>query len=110
MNIFALLATLSLNYCATRPKQTKTPLAPAVKMAQNEYYPLLPPFLKAVRGHLSRLGEVPPVAHALPQAVTPAKCSSLSEKLQRARVKRTLNDRPVKINAKQVITLVSRDD
>jgi len=92
MNIFALLVTLSLNCCATRPKQTKTPLALAVTMAQNEYYPLSPPFLKAVRGHLSRLGEVPLVAHALPQAVTPARYSPLNKKLQRARVKRTTND------------------
>jgi hypothetical protein len=110
MNIFALLVTLSLNYFATRPKQTKTPLALAVTMAQNEYYPLSPPFLKAAKVNLPRLGEVPPVAHALPQVVTPAKCSSLSEKLQRARVKRKLNARPVKRNAKQVTTLVSRDD
>ena len=110
MNIFALLVTLSLNCCATRPKQTKTPLALAVTMAQNEYYPLSPPFLKAVKGHLSRLVGVLLVVHALPQVVTPAKCSSLSEKLQRARVKRKLNARPVKRNAKQVATLVSRDD
>jgi len=110
MNIFVPIVTLSLNYFATRPKQTKTPLALAVTMAQNEYYPLSPPFLKAVRGHLSRLGAVPPVAHALQQAVTPARYSPLNKKLQRARVKRKLNDRPVKINAKQVTTLVSRDD
>jgi len=110
MNIFALIVTLSLNCFATKPKQTKVPLAPAVTMALNEYSPLSPLFLKAVKGHLPRLGEVPPVAHALPQVVTPAKYSSLSEKLQRAQIKRTLNDRPVKINPKHVITLVSRDD
>jgi len=110
MNIFALIVTLSLNCFATKPKQTKTPLALAVTMAQNEYYPLSPPFLKAMRGHLSRLVGVPLVAHALPQVVTHAKCSSLSEKLQRAQIKRTPNDRPVKINPKQAITLVSRDD
>jgi len=110
MNIFALLVTLSLNCFATKPKQTKVPLAPAVTMALNEYSPLSPLFLKAVKGHLPRLGEVPLVAHALPQVVTPAKYSSLSEKLQRAQIKRTLNDRPVKINPKHVITLVLRDD
>ena len=87
MNILVPIVTSSLNCFATRPKQTKTPLALAVTMAQNEYYPLSPPFLKAVRGHLSRLGEVPLVAHALPQVVTPAKCSSLSEKLHKAQLK-----------------------
>ena len=109
MNIFALIATISLNCFVTKTKQTKTPLAPAVTMAQNEYSPLSPLFLKAVKGYPPRLGEVPLVAHALPQVVTPAKYSSLSEKLQRAQIKRTLNDRPVKINPKHVITLVSRD-
>jgi len=106
MNIFALIATISLNCFVTKTKQTKTPLAPAVTMAQNGYFPLSPLFLKVVKGHLPRLGEVLLVAHALPQVVTPAKYSSLSEKLQRARIKRTPNDRPVKINPKHVITLV----
>jgi len=75
MNTFALIATISLNCFASKPKQTKTPLAPAVTMAQNEYSPLSPLFLKAVKGHLPRLGEVP-VAHALPQVATPARYSS----------------------------------
>jgi len=110
MNIFALIVTSSLNCFATKPEQTKVPLAPAVTMALNGYSPLSPLFLKAVKGHLPRLGEVPLVAHALPQVVTPAKYSSLSEKLKRAQIKRTLNDHPVKINPKHVITLVSRDD
>jgi len=110
MNIFALIATISLNCFVTKTKQTKTPLAPAVTMALNEYSPLSPLFLKAVKGHLPRLGEVPLVAHALPQVVTPAKYSSLSEKLKRAQIKRTPNDQPVKINPKHVITLVRRDD
>jgi hypothetical protein len=110
MNIFVLIVTLSLNYFATKAKRTKMPLALAVTMALNEYSPLSPLFLRAVKGHLPRLGEVPLVAHALPQVVPLAKYSSLSKKLQRARIKRTLNDRPVKINAKHVITLVSRDD
>ena len=110
MSIFVLIATLSLNYFANKAKQMKTPLARAVTMALNEYSPLSPLFLKAVKGHLPRLEEVPLVAHALPQVVLPAKYSSLSEKLQRAQIKRTLNDQPVKINAKHVITLVSRDD
>jgi len=76
MNFFVLLATTSLNCFAIKPKQPKTLLAPAVTMAQKEYYPLSPLFLKAVKGHLPRLGEVPLVAHALPQVVTPAKYSS----------------------------------
>jgi len=110
MNIFVLIVALSLNYCATRPKQTKTPLVPAVTMALNGYSPLSPLFLKVVKGHLPRSGEVPPAAHALPQVVTPARYSSLSEKLQRAQIKRAPSDRPVKINPKHVIALVSRDD
>jgi len=99
-----------LNCFVTKTKQTKAALVPAVTMAQNGYSPISPLFLKAVKGHLPRLGEVPLVAHALPQVVTPAKYSSLGEKLQRAQIKRTPNDRPVKINTKHVITLVSRDD
>jgi len=81
MNTFALIATISLNCFASKPKQTKTPLAPAVTMAQNEYSPLSPLFLKAMKGHLPQSEEVPLVAHALPQVVTPAKYSSLREKL-----------------------------
>ena len=110
MNIFALIVTSSLNCFATKPEQTKVPLAPAVTMALNEYSLLSPLFLKAVKGHLPRLGEVPLVAPALPQVVKPAKYSSLNKKLQIAQIKRTLNDRPVKINPKHVTTLVSRDD
>jgi hypothetical protein len=110
MNFSVPIATISLNYFAIKAEQTKVPLAPSVTMAQNEYFPLSPPFLKAVKDHLPRLEEVPLAARALPQVVTPAKYSSLSEKLQRAQIKRTPNDRPVKINAKQIITLVSRDD
>jgi hypothetical protein len=109
MNIFVPIVTLSLNYFATKAKRTKMPLALAVTMALHEYSPLSPLFLKAVKGHLPRLGEVPLVAHALPQVVPPAKYSP-SEKLQRAQIKRTLNDQPMKINANHVITLVSRDD
>jgi hypothetical protein len=110
MSIVVLSATLSLNCFATKAKQTKMPLALAVTMALNEYSPLSPLFLKAVKGHLPRLEGVPLVAHALPQAVPAAKHSSLSGKLQRAQIKRTLNDPPVKMNDEHVITLVSRDD
>jgi hypothetical protein len=108
MSIVVLSAILSLNCFGNKAKQMKTPLALAVIMALNEYSPLSPLFLKAMKGHLPRLEEVPLVAHALPQAVLPAKHSSLSGKLQRAQIKRTLNDPPVKINARHVITLVSR--
>jgi hypothetical protein len=104
MNIFALLATLSLNCFASKPKQMKLPLVPAVTMALNEYSLPSPLFLKAVKGHLPRSGEAPLAAHAPPQVVMPAKYSSFSEKLQRAQIKRTPNDRPVKINPKYVIT------
>lgn len=110
MNIFVLIVTLSLNYFANKARQTKAPLALAVTMALNEYFPLAPLFLEAAKGCLNQLGEVPLVAHALPQVVIPAKYSSLSEKLQRAQIKRILNDLPVKINPKHVITLVRQDD
>jgi len=99
-----------LNCFALKPEQTKVPLAPAVTMAQSEYSPLSLLFLKAVKGRLPRLGEVPLVARALPQVVTPAKYSSFGDKLQRAQIKRTPNGQPVKIKPKHVITLVSRDD
>jgi hypothetical protein len=75
MNIFALIATLSLNYFAGKAKQMKMSLAPVVTMALHGYSPLSPLFLKAVKGHLLRLGEVPLVAPALPQVVIPAKYS-----------------------------------
>jgi hypothetical protein len=75
MNIFALIVTSSLNCFATKAKQMKKPLAPAVTMALSAYSPLSPLLLKAVKGRLPRLEEVPLVAHAPPQVVTPAKYS-----------------------------------
>jgi len=60
----------------------KVPLALAVTMALNEYSPLAPLFLRVVKGYLPQLGEVPLVAHALPQAVVPAKRNACSKKLQ----------------------------
>jgi hypothetical protein len=110
MNIFALIVTLSLNCFATKAKQMKTPLARAVTMALNEYYPLSPLFLKAVKGHLPRLEGPPLVAHALPQAVTAVKCSSLNNKLKRAQINGISNDRLLKIDARRLFTLVSRTD
>ncbi len=86
MNIFALIVTLSLNCFATKAKQMKTPLALAVTMALNEYSPLAPLFLRAVKGHLPQLEEVPLVAHALPQAVVPAKCSSLARSCKESKL------------------------
>jgi len=62
------------------------PLAPVVKMVLNEYSPLAPLFRRAAKGYLLQLGEVPLAAHALPQAVVPAKHNFYSEKLQRARI------------------------
>jgi len=53
------------------------PLAPAVTMALNGSCPPSLPFQKAVKAHLPQLAEVPPVAHAPPQVVTPAEHSSL---------------------------------
>ena len=81
MNIFVPIVTSSLNYFATKPEQTKVPLAPAVTMALNVYSPVSPLFLKAMKDYLPRLGEVLLVAHALPQVVTPAEYSTLSKKL-----------------------------
>jgi len=87
MNIFVLSATLSLNYFATKARQTKVSLALAVTMALNEYSPLAPLFLRAVKGYLPRLGEVPLVARALPQVVPVAKCSSLTRNHQEPKLK-----------------------
>jgi hypothetical protein len=55
MNIFVLIVTLSLNYFAAKPRQTKVPPALAVTLALNEYSLLLPPFPKAVKEHRPRL-------------------------------------------------------
>jgi hypothetical protein len=87
MNIFVLIVTLSLNYFANKARQTKAPLALAVTMALNEYFPLAPLFLKAVKGHLPRLGEVLLVAHVLPRVVTPAKCSFLAINCQESKLR-----------------------
>ncbi len=87
MSIFVLIATLSLNYFATKAKQTKVSLARAVAMALSEYSPLSPLFLKAVKGHLPRLEEPLLVAHALPQVVPAAKCSSLTRHCQEPKLR-----------------------
>jgi len=108
MNIFALIVTLSLNCFATKAKQIKTPLALAVTKALNEYSPLAPLFLRAVKGHPPRLEEVPPVAHALPQVVAPAKCSLLHENLQRAQSNSIPRDRPLEISATYFTALAKR--
>jgi len=78
MSIVVLSAALSLNYFATKAKQTKAPLALAVVIRLNEYSPLSPLFLKAVKGHLPRLEGRPLVAHALLRVVPAAKCSSVT--------------------------------
>lgn len=90
MNIFAPIATPSLNCFATKPNQMKALLAPAVTTASNGYSLPSHVFLKAVKDHLPQLGEVPLAVHALPRVVTPAKYSSVSGKLQRALIKGTI--------------------
>jgi len=84
MSIYALIVTRSLNCFASKARQTKVLPARTVTMTLNEYSPLAPLFLEAAKGRLNQLGEVPLVAHALPQAVVPAKHSSCSRKLRRA--------------------------
>mgnify|MGYP006267272239 CR=1 FL=1 len=69
MSIFALIATLSLNYFAPKAKQTKTLLAPAVTIALSGYYLLSFHFRKALKDYLPQLAEVLLVTHALPQVV-----------------------------------------
>jgi hypothetical protein len=82
MSIVVLSAILSLNRFAPKVEQTKMPLALAVIMALNEYSPLSPLFLKAMKDHLPLLEEPPLVAHAPPQVVLPVKCSSLARNCQ----------------------------
>jgi hypothetical protein len=66
-----------LNYFVSKPNQMNLPLVPVVTMARSGYSPPSLLFQKAVKEHLPRLVEVPPVAHAPPQVVTPAEHSSL---------------------------------
>ena len=87
MSIVVLSAILSLNRFAPKVEQTKMPLALAVIMALNEYSPLSPLFLKAVKVHLPRLEEPLLVAHALPQVVPAAKCSSLTRNCQEPKLR-----------------------
>jgi len=76
MNIFVLIASLSLNCFVSKDRQTKTSLAHAVTIELNGYSLLLLPFPKTLKECLTRLGELPPAVHALPRVVTPAKYSS----------------------------------
>lgn len=82
MNIFVLLASASLNCFAAKIRQTKMSLVRAVTMAPNEYSPVSHLSLRAAKGHLARLGEVPLVARALLQVVIAAICSSLTSNYQ----------------------------
>jgi hypothetical protein len=107
MNIFVLTANVSLNCFAARARQTKVSLVLAVTMAPNGYSHLS---LRAAKGHLPRLGEVPPAVRALLQVVPPAICSPLVRDYSRSRIKRALTDRPVRVSAKQAVTSVSPDD
>jgi hypothetical protein len=76
MNIFAPIATLSLNYFAPKDKQTKTLLALDVTTVPSGYYLLSLRFRKALKDYLPQLVEVILVTHALPQVVPPANHSS----------------------------------
>jgi hypothetical protein len=80
MSIVVLNAASSLNCFANKAEQMRKPLARAVIIAPHEYFPLSRLFLRAVKERLPRLGEVRPVARALPQAVPAAACSPFSNK------------------------------
>ncbi len=80
MSIVVLNAASSLRCYAPKARGTKKSLARAVITKLNEYFPVSLLFLRAVKGHLPRLGEVRPVARALPQAVPAAACSPFSNK------------------------------
>jgi hypothetical protein len=78
MSIVVLSATLSLSCFAPRARPTKRSLARAVTRALNEYFPVSPLFLRAVKERLPRLVEALPAVHAPPQVVPVVKCSSLT--------------------------------
>ncbi len=78
MSIVVLSATLSLNCFAPRARSTKRSPALAAVITLNEYSPVSPLFLRAVKERLPRLGEALPAVHALPQVVPVVKCSSLT--------------------------------
>jgi len=90
MSIVVLSAISNLNCFAIKAGQTKMPPARAVTMALNEYFPLSPLFPKVVKGHLPRLGEVPPVAHALPQVAPAATCDALAGNCQEPKLREHL--------------------
>jgi hypothetical protein len=77
MSIVVPSAASSLNCFASKAKPTKRSPALAAIIALNEYFPVFPLFLRAVKGHLLRSEEVPPVARALPRVVPAAKPSPL---------------------------------
>jgi hypothetical protein len=82
MSIVVPSAALSLNCFGPKAKPMKRSPALAAIIALSEYFPVSPPFLRAVKGHLPRLEEPPPVAHALLRVVPAAKCSSLTRDYQ----------------------------
>lgn len=87
MSIVVLSASLSLNCFAIKAKPTKTSLALAVIITLNEYSLVSLLFPRAVKGYLRRLGEVPPVVHALLQVVAAATCSSLARDYQEPKLR-----------------------
>jgi hypothetical protein len=106
MSIVVLSATSDLNCFGTKAGQMKMPLALAVTVALSEYSPLSPLFLKGVKGHLPRLGEVPPVAHVLPQVVPAATCNSPDRNCQKPQSQGKLNSRAMKTDARRLVTVV----
>jgi hypothetical protein len=84
MSIVVPSAASSSNCFAPKAKPTKRRPALVAIIALNECYPLSPPFLRVVMGHLLRSEEPPPVALARPRVVPLAKCSASREIAERA--------------------------
>jgi hypothetical protein len=82
MSIVVPSAASSLSCFAPRAGPTKRSPALAAIIALNEYCPVFPLFLRAVKGHPPRLEEVPRVAHALPRVVRAARFDPLARKCQ----------------------------
>ena len=88
MSIVVLNAASSLKCYAPKARPTKRSLARAVITKLNEYFPVSLLFLRAVKGRLPRLGEVPPAVHALPQVAPAATCSPFNNRLPRSQVRK----------------------
>ena len=86
MSIVVLNAASSLNCYAPRARPAKRSLARAAITKLNEYFLVSLLFLRAVKGRLPRLGEVPPAVHALPQVAPAVTCSSFNNGLPGAKI------------------------